>query len=84
MEDHPGGKQLIRLRWWPAVPHRGPVLAAVFTALTIAAAHADAWAAVAFLGLGAALPPLHILEQTLAAMATMRSAVKQLRETEAP
>src|SRR6266550_2742659 len=83
VEDHPGGKQLIRLRWWPAVPHRGPVLAAVFTALTIAAAHADAWAAVAFLGLGAALPPLHILEQTMAAMATMRSAVKQLRETEA-
>ena len=83
VEDHPGGKQLIRLRWWPAVPLRGPVLAAVFTALTIAAAHAHAWAAAAFLGLGAALPPLHIVEQTMAAMATMRAAVDWLRDTEA-
>jgi len=82
VEDHPGGKQLIRLRWWPAVPWRGPVLAGVFTALTTAAIHAHAWAAAAFLGLGAALPPLYIIEQTMAAMATMQGAVGWLRDKE--
>jgi GT2 family glycosyltransferase len=78
-EDHPGGKQLIRLRWWPKVPLRGPLLGLGFAALTLAAAHVDAWPAAAVLGFGALLPMLHIVGQCMAAMATITQAVEQLR-----
>jgi GT2 family glycosyltransferase len=78
-EDHPGGKQLIRLRWWPKVPTRGPVLALCFTALTLAAVSADAWPAAVLLGVGALLPALHIVQQCMAAMATITQAIESLR-----
>jgi GT2 family glycosyltransferase len=78
-EDHPGGKQLVRLRWWPEVRGRGPMLALGLVALTVAAARADASLAAAALGFGALLPALHIIEQSMAAMATIRKAVEQLR-----
>jgi hypothetical protein len=78
-EDHPGGKQLVRLRWWPEVPERGPVLALGLAALSLGAAHGDARLAAAVLGLGALLPALHIIEQCMAAMATIRGAVERLR-----
>jgi GT2 family glycosyltransferase len=76
-EDHPGGKQLIRVRWWPEIPERGPVLALGLAALTVAAVHAHAWLAATFLGLGTVLPVLHIVEQCMAAMATIRAAVRR-------
>jgi GT2 family glycosyltransferase len=78
-EDHPGAKQLIRLRWWPKVPTRGPVLALCFAALTLAAVSADAWSAAVVLGLGALLPALHIVQQCMAAMATITQAIESLR-----
>ncbi len=80
VEDHPGGKQLIRVRCWPEVPERGPVLALGFAALTVAAAHTNAWLAAMCLGCGALLPTLHIVEQCMAAMATIKQAVAQLRQ----
>jgi glycosyl transferase family 2 len=78
-EDHAGGKQLIRLRWWPKIPWRGPVLALCFAALTFAAAHADAWPAAVVLAWGALLPVLHIVGQGMAAMATITQTVEHLR-----
>jgi len=83
LEDHPGGKQLIRLRWWPDVPGRGPVLALGFAGLTVAAARAGAWEAALCLGLGALLPALHMVEQCMAAMAAIRWAVARLRSGDA-
>jgi O-antigen biosynthesis protein len=77
-EDHPGAKQLIRVRWWPRVPMRGPILALGFAALTAAAAHARAWPAVVVLALGGVLPILHILEQCMGAMATVGRAVERM------
>ena len=83
VEDHAGGKQLIRLRWWPQIPQRGPVFALGVATLSIAAARADAWVAAAVLGLGALLPALHIVEQCMRAMTTVREAVRQVRVGEA-
>jgi O-antigen biosynthesis protein len=82
VEDHPGAKQLIRLRWWPKIPVRGPILALGFATLAVAALNAHAWSAAAVLGLGAVLPALHIVEQCMAAMATIRQGVEDLRRGE--
>jgi len=79
VEDHAGGKQMVRLRWWPRIPVRGPLLALAFAALTAAAADAQIWGAAVLLGLGALLPALHIVEQCMAAMATIREAVGRLQ-----
>src|SRR5439155_57576 len=65
VEDHAGGKQLLRLRWWPKVPARGPLLALGLGALTFAAMQSHAWVPAVLLGLGALLPPLHIVEQCM-------------------
>ena len=79
VEQHPGGKQLIRLRWWPHVPVRGPLLTLFFGGLTLGAARDHAWVAAAILGLSAALFAWRTLEQCTAAMTTTREAVAQLR-----
>jgi hypothetical protein len=80
VEDHAGGKQLVRLRWWPKVPARGPILACGFAALAAAAATAQLWVAAVLLGLGALLPTLHIVEQCMAGMATIKQTVQQLKQ----
>src|SRR5438876_5770599 len=79
VEEHSGGKQLIRLRWWPFVPVRGPLLTLVFAGLTFGATRDHAWVAATVLGAGALLFAWRTLEQCTAAMATSREAVAQLR-----
>src|SRR5438105_4009418 len=79
VEEHSGGKQLIRLRWWPFVPVRGPLLTLVFAGLTLGATRDHAWVAAAILGLSALSFAWRTLEQCTAAMATTREAVAQLR-----
>ncbi len=80
VEDHAGAKQLVRLRWWPKIPMRGPILALGFAALAGAAAQAQLWGAAVLLGLGAVLPTLHIVEQCMAGMATIKQTVEQLKQ----
>src|SRR5213593_4464906 len=70
VEAHAGGKQLIRLRWWPDVPARGPLLTLFFAGLGLGAARDRAWVAAAVLGLGALLFAWRTLEQCAAAMTT--------------
>ncbi|OLE96700.1 MAG: hypothetical protein AUG75_17250 [Cyanobacteria bacterium 13_1_20CM_4_61_6] len=82
VEDHPGGKQLIRVRWWPKIPVRGPLLALALGGAAAVAAQAHAWLAVAALGIGAVLPLVQIVEQCMAAMATLQRAVGLLRDGE--
>src|SRR2546426_6417831 len=82
VEDHAGGKQLVRLRSWPVVPSPGPVLTLAFAALTYGAAHDHAWVAAAVLGSGALLLAARTLEQCSAATATIREAVGRLRRSE--
>jgi hypothetical protein len=79
VEDHPRGQQLVRLRWWPQIPERGPILTLAFAALTVGAAQAHAWVAAAILGCGALLPALHVIEQCMAAMTTIGQAVEHMR-----
>ena len=79
LEDHPAGKQLVRLRWWPEVPGRGPVLVLGLAGLTVAAARAGARLAALFLGFGTLLPALHIVEQCMAAMAAIRQTAGRLQ-----
>jgi len=52
----------------------------VVAALAVVAADAQAWLAAAALGLGALLPPLHIVQQCMAAMAAVQEAVARLRD----
>ena len=58
---------------------RGPILALGFAGLTGAAATAHLWAAAALLGVGVVLPALHIVEQCMAAMATIGAAVTEVQ-----
>ncbi len=82
VEDHPGGHQMLRFRWWPDMPLRGPVLTLVFALLTRSAALDHAWLAATVLGAGAAFFLWRTLEQCMAAMATVRDAVARLRAAE--
>jgi len=77
VEDHPGERQLVRLRSWPDVPTRGPVFILGLTALALGAARDDAWAAAVVLGLAALLLALRGLEQCTAAMATLTRALRR-------
>jgi GT2 family glycosyltransferase len=79
VEEHPGGHQMLRVRWWPDVPARGPLLTLAFALLTRSALQDQAWVAVAVLGLGAAFFAWRTIEQCTAAMATVRDAVARLR-----
>src|SRR5256885_14946130 len=79
VEEHPGGKQLIRLRWWPFMPVRGPLLTLVFAGLTFGATRDHALVAAAVLGVAALSFAWRTLEQCTAAMATTGEAVTQLR-----
>ncbi len=79
VEEHPGGHQMLRLRWWPDVPARGPLLTLAFALLARSALHDQAWVAMALLGLGAAFFAWRTIEQCSAAMATVRHAVARLR-----
>jgi GT2 family glycosyltransferase len=82
-EDHAGGKQLVRLRWWPVVPAAGPLLALAFAALAGGAAIDHAWVAAATLASAALLAAARTVEQCSAAMATTREAVARLRREDA-
>jgi len=79
VEEHPGGHQMLRLRWWPDVPARGPLLTLAFALFARSALHDRAWVAAGVLGAGALFFLWRTLEQCTAAMATVRDAVARLR-----
>ena len=79
VEEHGGGRQLVRLRSWPVVRLRGPVLALGFAVFALAAALDHAWVAAAVLGLGAFLPALRTLEQCTTGVATITQALRGSR-----
>src|SRR5437879_1822965 len=82
VEEHAGGKQLIRVRWWPVMPAAGPLLTLVFTVLTGGALDDQAWVAAAVLGFGALLFAARAVAQCSAATATIREIVDRLRRSE--
>jgi GT2 family glycosyltransferase len=78
-EDHPGSKQMLRLRWWPAIGRRGPVLVLGFAALAFAAMSARLTEVAALLAIGAVLSAMQTVGQTMWAMATLKLAIAPLR-----
>jgi hypothetical protein len=79
VEEHPGGRQLVRLRWWPKVPRRALGFVCGGALPAAAAAHDRAWVAAAILGCGTLLPVLRSVTQCTAGMATITQAVRRLR-----
>ena len=80
VEDHPGERQLVRLRSWPDIPRRGPVFIFGLAALALGAARDNAGVAAVVLALAALLLALRGLEQCAAAMATLRRGLGRLRD----
>ena len=82
VEEHGGGCQLVRIKAWPVIPVRGPLLSASLAATAIAALHDHAWGVAAVLGFAAILPVLKGLEEIVVAMASVLSALRRLRDAE--
>ncbi len=75
-EDHSGGAQLIRFRWWPRCSYGGIALAAVFAALAGGATLAQAWTAAVVLGVATALVAMRITLECAGASATTARALE--------
>ncbi|MGH7538705.1 MAG: glycosyltransferase [Gemmatimonadales bacterium] len=43
VEEHGGGRQLVRIRWWPSLSPAGPALALLLAGLAVAAGSTRAW-----------------------------------------
>jgi len=82
VEEHGGGCQLVRIKAWPVIPARGPLLCAGLAAVALAALRDRAWGVAAVLGFAATLPVLTALEESVVAMASVLSALRRLREAE--
>src|SRR5213076_1344169 len=78
VEEHAGGKQLIRVRWWPVMPAAGPLLTLVFAVLTGGSLGDQAWVAAAVLGFGALLFAAHSDKKCSTATPTIREIDERL------
>ncbi len=75
-EDHAGGAQLIRFRWWPRCSYAGVTLAAVFAALVGGATLAQAWTAAVVLGVATAFLAVRMTLECAGASATIARALE--------
>jgi hypothetical protein len=82
VEEHPGAQQLVRIRWWPAVPVVGLGLALTCALLAVVAISDHAFIAAATLGLGALLSGGLTVLECAAATATIREFVGRLQRDE--
>ncbi len=83
VEEHGGGCQLVRVKAWPVIPVRGPIMSLALAVTAGAALHDHAWGVAAVIGLAALLPIMKGLEETVAAMASVLNALRRVRDTEA-
>ena len=77
VEEHGGGKQLMRARAWPRPSAKGAVLALLSFALAAGAAVDGAWAAAVVLGLAAVALATRMVGDSSAALATLGWAVTE-------
>jgi cellulose synthase/poly-beta-1,6-N-acetylglucosamine synthase-like glycosyltransferase len=77
IEDHGGGAQLERYRWWPSAPTTGVALTSASAALAAMAALDGATAASTILGAVAAVLALRTLWQSGSAMAAIQQALRE-------
>jgi GT2 family glycosyltransferase len=74
-EDHAGGAQLIRFRWWPRWSHTAIAVALLVAALTGGATLAQAWMAAAVLGVVSALLAFRMTLECAGASASISRAL---------
>jgi len=75
IEEHGGGKQLVRFRTWPRCSSAGVVIIALFTLLSGGAALDHAWVAAAILGAVAATLALRTLWESSVATSAVLNVV---------
>jgi GT2 family glycosyltransferase len=78
-EEHGGGRQLVRVRWWPRPSWAGVALCLAIVSATAAAAVAEAWIVWTALGLSGFALGLAIGRQCGAASGAIRSAIGEMR-----
>jgi len=83
VEAHPDARQLVRLRWRPAVPLAGPALTLGFAGLALAAAGDQARVPAMVLALAAILMGVRTIAECAAASAMLRETVRGMRIREA-
>jgi GT2 family glycosyltransferase len=76
VEDFGGGRQLVRLRSWPDIPWRGPLLSVAVGAIALLALRDHAFLVGGVLGLAALLPMMKALEESSVAMGTVARALQ--------
>lgn len=83
IEEHGGGKQLVRCRSWPRFSRLGPIMTLLFVVLATVAAIDQAWLASAALGAGAGLLAFLAFEDCAAATASLLHVLGHPQEREA-
>lgn len=78
IEEHGGGKQLIRFRVWPHLSRAGFAAGALLAALSIRASVEDAWPAAALLCIGALIVCFKAVRECGSAMYSMMRAVETI------
>jgi GT2 family glycosyltransferase len=76
LEEHSGGKQLVRFRAWPRFWIDGIGAVLLLSALSVGAAFDHAWFATALLGVGAAMLLLRVLWESVVAMTAILQALE--------
>jgi O-antigen biosynthesis protein len=78
VEEHGGGKQLVRFRTWPKCTAAGIILALLFAGLSAGAAVGQAWIACAALNVVAFLFMMRIFKECSAAMTAVTTVLRPL------
>ena len=82
VEEHGGGRQLVRFRVWPRISALAPAAISAFTALALATAIAGAWPAVGVFGSIAGVTALRAIWEAGSAMGTANSTIAKYRNAE--
>jgi glycosyltransferase involved in cell wall biosynthesis len=80
VEEHRGGRQLLRFRAWPVFSLAGPVMAALFACLALAAKFDHAVIPAGVLGLAGLLAALRTAWECMSSQAAIVDAVRQMWE----
>jgi hypothetical protein len=79
IEEHGGGKQLVRFRSWPRLDLMGLAFMFIFIILSLAAAFQQAWIVSTLLGIIAGLFAIHVFRDCAAAMAFFLQGIEHLQ-----
>ena len=82
VEYHGDGRQLLRIRSWPRCSVAGLALTLLFVALSLCAAHDQAWQACWALGVVASLLVARTIHECAAATAAFLTAVRKIEREE--